>query len=725
MRGLPALFLILAVGLPAHAGSPWRSWSKADGLAESWTFGLSLDGEGRVVAKHGDVATESVLDGYQITGIPSRHAFGRFLASPEKELWSFDAEGILIYDASGWHKYPVAEIAEFAKTSRMARVPWFLYSIARYRTAQRPERMDVLPVSGDTGVILFPDRLVQWNRVTGRKRTLRLAARTSLSLFVDAQRSADGGYWIAGEHGLAHLRKAGDSYEWNEVPAPKQFLNLESPTEGISGEIFLSAVRMDGKRAIIRFASGKWSEVFVGGAEALKGWRARDGTIWIQKEEHVARLDSDRLRDPDTAKDMGLVAAVLNVPNENFWVGTAEGIARYSPPLWRTPAGAAWVHGPVASIVGDRSGRTWFLTAKFLILNDHDNWRRFPLPAGEKETLLIDNMLVLDSGELVMRAASRSDLLLFDPVSEKFRFAPNPQGEKTGVIGRRGAGGIWVQVFESDGIRWHIERFDGVRFGGGPDQIFAQRDMRVIFESRNGDFWIGSTGALGLFREGRYRQLGPKDGFTDTGVFSALQTPAGRVLLAGHQSVTEYDGRGFRIVKNTDLAESISLGRDGILWTATGSGVHRSRPGQWITNTTDDGLPSDSVHEVYCDDLGRVWVGSSFGISLFHPEADPDPPVTKILDDQNLRETPPGGEVRMVFSGIDKWKFTSADRLEFSWRIDDAAWSDFGPSHFASFKRLHSGAHHFEVRAMDRNGNVETRPAVYEFSVLLPWYLQT
>ena len=99
--------------------------------------------------------------------------------------------------------------------------------------------------------------------------------------------------------------------------------------------------------------------------------------------------------------------------------------------------------------------------------------------------------------------------------------------------------------------------------------------------------------------------------------------------------------------------------------------------------------------------------------------------MTNIIDDQNLRETPPGGEVRLAFSGADKWKFTASDRLTFSWRLDNSAWSAFGPSHFASFKGLHSGGHRFEVRAMDRNGNIDPRPANYKFSVLLPWYRQS
>jgi EAL domain-containing protein (putative c-di-GMP-specific phosphodiesterase class I)/GGDEF domain-containing protein len=134
-------------------------------------------------------------------------------------------------------------------------------------------------------------------------------------------------------------------------------------------------------------------------------------------------------------------------------------------------------------------------------------------------------------------------------------------------------------------------------------------------------------------------------------------------------------------------------------------------------------LPATAVRKIYSDAKGRVWAGTRRGISLFYPDADPDPPITKIIEDRNLRETPPGGEVRLTFLGTDKWKFTSADRLTFSWRMDGAAWSGFEPSQFASFKGLDSGSHRFEVRAMDRNGNIDSSPAIYQFAVLPPWYL--
>src|SRR6266567_1286236 len=144
-----AILLTMFLVLPAGAASPWRFWEKADGLMESWVFGLTLDSQGRVVVKHGEVPSESVLDGYQVTGIPSQHAYGKLLSSPEKQLWTFDAEGILVHDAFGWHKYPVSEIAEFAKVSDMPRAAWYLYAISSYRTVEQDERMDVVPLGND------------------------------------------------------------------------------------------------------------------------------------------------------------------------------------------------------------------------------------------------------------------------------------------------------------------------------------------------------------------------------------------------------------------------------------------------------------------------------------------------------------------------------------------------------------------------------------------------
>ncbi len=717
------LFLALTALLPARAASPWRIWTKADGLNESVAFGLTSDATGRIFIKGGDVPNVNVLDGYQVTGIPNPHAYGRLLASSGRELWTFDTKGIVVHDSRGWRTWPDSEIAKFARTSPMSRISWFTYSIFR-----GPEdRMDVVPFGPDSGVIMFPDRLVEWDRVSGRKRPLKLAGQTGLTRFRDIQNSRDGGLWVTGETGIAQLRNAAGGYDWHEFPAPAQRSDLVSPIEGDDGELFVSAMRPDGKRVVLRFCNGAWKEYYTGDASALKGWRGPDGTVWIQKERKIIQLDETApVGDSGVDRSItGLTTAVITQPDHSFWLGTTEGVARYSPPLWRTPGEIAGADGAVSAITADEQGRVWFLSGPLLIVNDHGYWNRFQLPSGATENLLTDNIVALSNGDLAIRGNSLANLILFNPGSGKFRLVPNPDGKRLGWMDKGRRGTIWVQVFEKDGRHWNLDVFDGSRFlPSGNPTMASLRDLRAILEARNGDIWLAATNELDRIRNGKSRIVGKQDGFSDSGVFSMIETADGRIVLGGRDHVTEYDGKSFRIIHDIDIAESICAGGNGLLWAGSGSGIHRYSPGQWITNNVDDGLPAAAVRKVYCDPQGRVWAGTSQGISLYYPAADPDPPLTKIIDDRNLRETPPGGKVRLAFSGTDKWKFTAPDRLMFSWRMDSSAWSDFAPAQFASFDSLRAGAHRFEVKAMDSNGNIDPSPAMYEFSVLLPWYRQ-
>jgi signal transduction histidine kinase/FixJ family two-component response regulator len=108
---------------------------------------------------------------------------------------------------------------------------------------------------------------------------------------------------------------------------------------------------------------------------------------------------------------------------------------------------------------------------------------------------------------------------------------------------------------------------------------------------------------------------------------------------------------------------------------------------------------------------------------MYHPDADVDPPVTVLERGVEPRDVPASGDVRFVFSGVDKWKQTTAERTLFSHRLDEGAWTPFEAGNAAVFRKLGSGNHRFEVRAMDRNGNMDRHPQSIQFRVLNPWYL--
>jgi hypothetical protein len=136
-------------------------------------------------------------------------------------------------------------------------------------------------------------------------------------------------------------------------------------------------------------------------------------------------------------------------------------------------------------------------------------------------------------------------------------------------------------------------------------------------------------------------------------------------------------------------------------------------------------LPSGTAYKVFEDSKGRIWVGTSRGVSLFHAERDLDAPRTRLSEAGNIHLASPDGEIRIRFQGTDKWRMTPADRLLYSYRVDGGTWSPFAPSSEVNLRHVAPGRHLIEVRAMDRKGNVEQKPDSFEFTMIPPWYRQT
>ena len=113
---------------------------------------------------------------------------------------------------------------------------------------------------------------------------------------------------------------------------------------------------------------------------------------------------------------------------------------------------------------------------------------------------------------------------------------------------------------------------------------------------------------------------------------------------------------------------------------------------------------------------------NSEGLALYDPTIGQDPPKTIIREENNLKETAPGGEAHIIYSGMDRWNYTKPERLLYSHRIDDGPWSPFSSETIATFSDLAAGEHLFEIRAIDRNWNIERNPSSYIFRTYPYWY---
>jgi signal transduction histidine kinase/sugar lactone lactonase YvrE len=298
-------------------------------------------------------------------------------------------------------------------------------------------------------------------------------------------------------------------------------------------------------------------------------------------------------------------------------------------------------------------------------------------------------------------------------------------------------GVIWVAT--SDGLFrrapqiWEAERTVPSRTNqnipppGLTDQMRRRANWNLFHTARNGDLWVGSANEIAWRHQESWRyftstnQIGPED------ILAFAEAPDGRMWCATPAQVWKFDGRNWIILRSGFARiNNLYAAHDGALWVASDDGAHRYTQGDWILNGPEDGLPSVAIRDLFEDNTGSIWAITSGGAARFRPEADSNPPQTYLatpdMGENNIRE---GSMVTLSFRGRDKWKQTNTGRLLFSYRLDERDWSPFQEFREAPVGDLPLGKHYFQVRAMDRNANIDPTPARFEFTIIMPWYRET
>ena len=239
-----------------------------------------------------------------------------------------------------------------------------------------------------------------------------------------------------------------------------------------------------------------------------------------------------------------------------------------------------------------------------------------------------------------------------------------------------------------DGALWLGLREGVVRVSGGREQLFTAADgipggpARVIVESRSGEIWV-STPFEGVARY-------------DRKVWSSV--PEGdETTLSGVRRIFEAEDGTFWLASAGDGA----IHTDGFTWTRYGA---------------VSGLPSVQVWDIAQDAGGRLWFATAGGLARHVP--DREAPETLILGAPE--QVAPYQSVLLRFSGQDAWKRTPSNALQFSWRLDTGPWAPYGPEDQVLMSDLRPGSHTFEVRAIDREFNVDGTPARHTFAAQAP-----
>jgi signal transduction histidine kinase/CheY-like chemotaxis protein len=692
-------------------------------LPESWVYYLARGSSGRISTSHG-IPDLGTYDGYAVRKTPVEFTQLRLSEDPSGALWALLPQrgtprmaGLQRQNGERWDEFPVPRIAP-SLISQSRLLAW----------------------AADRALLLTRGHVIEVDARSRATRVVLEANSAGIGDFMDIGNAIDGGAWISATRGVARLASpASGNTSPHIVPLPSPVGGAISPFDSRKGLLVTTLPTAGHPGALMRLADGKWQQLAVTTDPIhpiAAGWMGLDDAIWVLRASSRAFMVSTFFEGepertfPRTRALSGIYHDVEPDPDGGFWIATSLGLVRYLPASWRRPpepASAPTHTGPLLDI---GNSEIVAVQSRALLRHTADGWRSYPAPPefsmnvhySQAAGILPDGRLAIGT----LGVAYRTPALLFDPASGRFEPLVHPEGRWVEVLGPRSPKGVWVITRPLTGPA-RLESYDGTRF-----EVRAQLDgawegpdrPRIITETRNGDLVVVPTPhGIGWLKGSTFQWLLPTTGTNSVQPFNAVELSSGRIWFGGREGITEFDGQRVTPLRSgLQTVRSITQARDGSVWVASNSGVHRYADGNWLTVTELEGLPSAAASDIVEDGSGRIWVSTTAGLTGRHVDTDRDPPETTIRGEKNLREAAPSGDVRIVFEGVDRWQHTLTSRLLYSYRLDDGGWSTWSTETGITLSDLRSGSHTFTVRAIDRNGNVDPTPAVWTFSVLLPWH---
>lgn len=231
---------------------------------------------------------------------------------------------------------------------------------------------------------------------------------------------------------------------------------------------------------------------------------------------------------------------------------------------------------------------------------------------------------------------SRYDGKTFIPVTAKNGLPTR----KTYALMEDSRGQIWVSTM-GEGV--YVS--EGARFRPFFKNSHLLTDVLVMFEDRERNIWFGTDvhGAVRYSPQGQWAQFGTEQGLAGQRVFSITQDRKGRIWFGCGQPSRMKEAGGLsywdpeRYLKNlnpfitysavkkdfpSNHVNVVYFDREGTLWAGTRhNGLLKYDQGNWIAYTRKEGLAANTVMSLQEDSSGRLWIGTTKGITIRDGEA--------------------------------------------------------------------------------------------------------
>jgi signal transduction histidine kinase/ligand-binding sensor domain-containing protein len=341
----------------------------------------------------------------------------------------------------------------------------------------------------------------------------------------------------------------------------------------------------------------------------------------------------------------GAPTAVYRDPKHHIWVGTERGVVSVA----QSGAGFSMntipgTHGPVASLLGDRSGNLWIGTrGKGLCRWSSDGLGHWTTAQGLADNTL-RSMFEDNEGNLwfgmLSGGLSRWRQTLIVPFGEPEGL---PESLASAVLADR-AGDIWIGTWGQGAFRIRHGQLGRVSLPGMP----LRAPIRAFAEDRAGGMWV-ATWYDGLYHCTRERATRYLTGFESySNAVSALVVDrTGSLWVGTYRGLLKYEsghpeqGKE-QVLLPGKLVTALKEGPSGEILIGASQGLYIIDHGFLTAITKKEGLSSDSVVSISLDSAGGIWVGTKGGgldrvvgktVVRLPARGLPRVPIFSVLDD--------------------------------------------------------------------------------------------
>jgi ligand-binding sensor domain-containing protein len=219
-------------------------------------------------------------------------------------------------------------------------------------------------------------------------------------------------------------------------------------------------------------------------------------------------------------------------------------------------------------------------------------------------------------------------MALYDQTDETWDIYNIPQGLADAFVYdtlETRDGDLWIATWSGanrvrggaldDRSQWELYTVENTEGGLPNDWVYG------LAQGKNGEVWLATEGGLARFKNGEWSNWNHQDGQGAAYelVKDQIQFANDPAQYSKHHTrqKTEMGLEGVDMAYNPNYIVALLVDEDGSVWAGTwGGGLAHFDGSAWKNYTVSDGLPANHVFSLHRDPQGRLWVGTSNGLTI-------------------------------------------------------------------------------------------------------------